>query len=231
MSTADQLMDVYDRLLAQFGPQHWWPGDTPFEVCVGAILTQNTAWTNVEKAITNLKRAWVLDASAMLSIDDDELAELIRPSGYFNLKAKRLKGFLNFLDQEADGDLDALFAEPLEILRPKLLGVYGIGPETADSILLYAASKPSFVVDAYTMRIFSRLGIVDAGTSYHAMQSLFMDNLPQDVALYNEYHALIVALGKDFCRPKRPKCEGCWMGSGDGFSPICGVGLAGKSST
>ncbi len=202
-------MAVYDRLYARFGPQHWWPGETPFEVCVGAILTQNTAWTNVEKAITNLKNAGVMEASAMAALAEGELAELIRPSGYFNLKAKRLHGFLGFLRGRYGGDVQRMFAEPAATLRPKLLGVYGIGPETADSMLLYGGNQPSFVVDAYTLRIFSRLGLLPPGADYHRAKALFEDHLPTDTALFNEYHALIVALGKDFCRPKKPRCEGC----------------------
>jgi len=219
MPRSAQLMDIYKRLLAQFGPQHWWPGETPLEICVGAILTQNTAWSNVEKAIANLKNAGVLgngdqDASTLLALPNDDLAQLIRPSGYFNLKAKRLKGFLAFLDAEAGGNLDRLFDVPLSALRPKLLDVYGIGPETADSILLYAGNYPTFVVDAYTVRIFSRLGWVDGGAKYHTVQALFMDNLPKEVGIYNEYHALLVALGKDFCRPWGPKCQGCGVAAG-----------------
>ena len=209
MATAPELRSLYRRLVTFFGPQHWWPGDTPFEVCIGAILTQNTAWTNVEKAIANLKAKNVLDARAMAALPEAELAELIRPSGYFNLKAKRLGGFLNFLIEDYNGDLSRMFAQPLEDLRPKLLGVYGIGPETADSILLYAGQQPAFVVDAYTCRIFSRLGYVDAGVSYHAMQQVFTRRLPPDVKIFNEYHAVLVALGKDYCRPKNPKCSGC----------------------
>lgn len=208
-ATAPELRSLYRRLITFFGAQHWWPGETPFEVCVGAILTQNTAWTNVEKAIDNLKRKNLLTPKALFSLPDEQLAELIRPSGYFNLKAKRLKGFLRFLENDCGGSLDRLFAEPLESLRPRLLSVYGIGPETADSILLYAGHKPAFVVDAYTCRIFSRLGYVEEGVSYHAMQQVFTRRLPPDVKLFNEYHALLVALGKDYCRPKHPRCGGC----------------------
>ena len=207
-------MEIYQRLLTAFGPQHWWPGETPLEVCVGAILTQNTAWTNVEKAIVGLKGAGLLDGEResierMLTLADEDLAALIRPSGYFNLKTQRLKGFLKFVRNGYGGSLSEMFREPLETLRPKLLDVYGVGPETADSILLYAGGYPTFVVDAYTIRIFSRLGLVEEGISYHAMKAVFEDSLPGDVALFNEYHALIVALGKDYCRPTAPRCGEC----------------------
>jgi len=208
------LTDVYDRLFAAFGPQHWWPGDTPLEICVGAVLTQNTAWVNVEKAIANLKAAGLLDGEResierLLALPDADLAALIRPSGYFNLKARRLKGFLGFVRDETGGDLGALFKQPLATLRPKLLAVYGVGPETADSILLYAGGLPTFVVDAYTLRIMRRLGVVDEGITYHAMQAMFERALPRDVGLFNEYHALLVALGKDLCRPRNPRCGDC----------------------
>jgi endonuclease-3 related protein len=208
------LREIYDRLLAAFGTQHWWPGDTPLEICVGAVLTQNTAWVNVEKAIANLKNAGLLDGEResiqrMLATPDAELAALIRPSGYFNLKAKRLKGFLRFVQDAFDGDLSAMWKEPLESLRFRLLDVYGIGPETADSILLYAGGFPTFVVDAYTIRIMTRLGVADEGITYHAMKEGFELALPHDVGLFNEYHALLVKLGKDVCRPRGPRCGGC----------------------
>ncbi|MDH5525791.1 MAG: endonuclease III domain-containing protein [Nitrospirota bacterium] len=207
--TFPELRSIYRRLLTRFGPQHWWPGDTPLEICVGAILTQNTAWTNVEKAIANLRRADLLDIQRLAATPDAELAEHIRPSGYFNLKARRLKGLVGFLLNHSGGDLPALFAEPLATLRPRLLQVYGVGPETADSILLYAGGKATFVVDAYTIRIFTRLGMAPEGVAYHAMQAIFMSRMPPDVKLFNEYHALLVALGKDFCRPRRPRCGAC----------------------
>jgi endonuclease-3 related protein len=211
---APDLQRVYEDLYAAFGPQHWWPGDTPLEICVGAILTQNTAWVNVEKAIANLKGAGLLDGEEasierMLAMPDADLAELIRPSGYFNLKAKRLKGFLRFVRDAFDGELAAMFREPLSALRPRLLAVYGVGPETADSILLYAGGMPTFVVDAYTIRIMTRLGVVDEGVTYHQMQEVFEKALPRDEKLFNEYHALLVALGKDVCRPRGPRCGGC----------------------
>ncbi|MDH4099051.1 MAG: endonuclease III domain-containing protein [Nitrospirota bacterium] len=203
------LMEVYEAMYAAFGPQHWWPGETPFEVIIGAILTQNTAWTNVEKAIANLKKAGVLSPDAMRKLAEKELAALIRPAGYFNIKARRIGAFLDYLFGPHGGDLDALFAVGLKRLRHELLEVKGIGPETADSILLYAANLPSFVVDAYTKRIFSRHGCFGDDATYHEVQDYFVKRLPMGVALYNDYHALIVKTGKDYCRPSRPDCERC----------------------
>lgn len=205
----DKLQDVYSRLYARFGPQHWWPGDTPFEVIVGAILTQNTSWKNVEKAITNLKRAHLLNAAALRPVRLARLARLIRPSGYYNLKAKKLAAFVRFLYEAHHGRLSHLFAQETGALRVELLAVYGIGPETADSIILYAGNKPIFVVDAYTRRIMARLGLSSEDASYDDLQRLFMDHLPRDTALYNEYHALLVALGKDVCRKRAPRCGIC----------------------
>lgn len=201
---------VHDRLLAAFGPQHWWPGETPFEVMVGAVLTQNTAWSNVERAIANLKGADALSVPAILGLEDAALAALIRPAGYFNVKARRLKALAEFLDRAGVAGDPARLAEGADpaALRQRLLGVHGIGEETADSILLYALGLPSFVVDAYTRRIFTRLGLIRGGERYGPQRRLFMDRLPADAALYNEYHALIVALGKDCCRP-RPRCPAC----------------------
>jgi endonuclease-3 related protein len=222
------LRDIYDRLLAAFGPQHWWPGESPLEICVGAVLTQNTAWVTVEKAIANLKGAGLLDGEResirrMLEMPDADLAGLIRPSGYFNLKARRLKGFLRFVMDETGGDLAALWKEPLATLRPKLLAVYGVGPETADSILLYAGGLPTFVVDAYTIRVMTRLGLAPEGVTYYQMQEVFVKALPRDVALYNEYHALFVALGKDVCRPRGPRCGGCTLNA------VCATAAGGQA--
>ncbi|SKA16578.1 DNA-3-methyladenine glycosylase III [Trichlorobacter thiogenes] len=206
----NQLQELFDTLLAQYGPRHWWPGETPFEVCVGAILTQNTNWGNVEKAIANLKAADRLSMTGIDSLLPNELAALIRPAGYFNVKATRLQAFTAFVLQEYGGSLDRLFTGPWQTTRQELLAVKGIGPETADSILLYAGQKPSFVVDAYTRRIFSRLGLVDELISYDRLRDFFMDRLPLDTALFNEYHALIVELGKQACRPK-PQCRDCCL--------------------
>ena len=204
-----KLEQIYQKLYRHFGPQSWWPGDTPFEVIVGAILTQNTNWQNVAKAIANLKEAGVLSPQKLYSLAQEKLAQLIRPSGYFNIKAKRLKAFLDFLFKNYGGSLKKMFARDLETLRQEILKVKGIGPETADSILLYAGGFPVFVVDAYTKRIFSRQKILSEKTDYHRVQEIFMRNLENDVKLYNEYHALIVRLGKEICKKTKPKCEIC----------------------
>ncbi len=205
----NQLGDVYSRLFAYFGPQHWWPGDGPFEVIVGAILTQNTAWTNVEKAMANLRRAHLLTPTALRRAREDQVAEWIRPSGYYHLKAKKLKAFVDFLFEKHRGRLAHLFAQDTASLRQELLGVYGIGPETADSIILYAANQPIFVVDAYTRRIAARLGLTQANIAYDELQQLFMRHLPHDAVMFNEYHALLVALGKHFCGKTAPRCAEC----------------------
>ena len=195
-------------LFKRFGPQDWWPGDTPFEVIVGAILTQNTNWANVGKAITNLKKAKALTPDKLHLLDIKKLAELIRPAGYFNIKAKRLKNFLDWFFENYSGELKNLENVPTAELRQQLLSVKGIGPETADSILLYALNRPVFVVDAYTARICSRHHLIDEGADYHQIQEMFESNLPSSIQLFNEYHALIVHLGKDFCKPT-PKCGEC----------------------
>jgi len=204
--------DVFDRLLDAFGPQHWWPGETAIEVIVGAVLTQNTAWRNVERAIDNLREADLLDAHALAQIDDQELAELIRPAGYFRVKTRRLKSLMRFIAEHYNGSLETMFATPVDQLREELLGVHGVGPETADSILLYAGELPVFVVDAYTQRIFARHGWVPFDSDYHQTQDYLRDHLPEDVALYNEFHALLVVLGKDYCRKSRPRCDECPLG-------------------
>jgi len=204
----DILLNIYSRLYARYGAQGWWPGRTRFEVIVGAILTQNTAWPNVEKAIHNLKKKRLLSPAKIRNMDTAELSGIIRPSGYHNVKAGTLKNFVNFLFFRYGGSLDRLSAQRMDKLRQELLGVNGIGPETCDSILLYAFKKPIFVVDAYTKRIFSRHGFVDENDGYGAVQDLFMGLLPRRERLYNEYHALIVRLGKECCRPKRD-CGNC----------------------
>ncbi|MEK6567532.1 MAG: endonuclease III domain-containing protein [Candidatus Omnitrophota bacterium] len=208
-SKVHPLEAIYDKLYRHFGPQSWWPGETPFEVIVGAILTQNTNWQNVSRAIDNLKKAKVLTPQKLHSLPIVKLAQLIRPSGYFNIKAKRLKEFLNFLFNNYGGSLKKMFGRPLEDLRKEILSVKGIGPETADSILLYAGGLPVFVVDAYTKRIFSRQKLLSEEADYHTVQQIFVENLKKDVRLYNEYHALIVRLGKDFCKKTNPKCQIC----------------------
>lgn len=205
---APLMHKVYQRFLAHYGPQGWWPADTPFEVAIGAILTQSTAWTNVARAIANLKAAGSLDPFVLHRMPDAELAGLIRPSGYFNAKARKVKAFVAVLVEEFEGEMARLVALPTATLRERLLTIYGIGPETADSIALYAGGHPLFVVDAYTRRLAVRLGLAEPNVSYDDLQAIFTANLPVDVALYNEFHALIVAHGKDTCRTK-PRCEGC----------------------
>ncbi len=199
---------IYHTLQSHFGPQDWWPGDTPFEIAVGAILTQNTNWLNVEKAIANLKKENVLDAKALHRMHHGELASFIKPAGYFNGKTKRLKNFLAFLITTYEGRMENMMKEDTDTLREALLGVNGIGPETADSILLYALEKPLFVIDAYTKRVLSRHNVVSEGAAYSELQDLFHRNLTADTGLFNEYHALFVMVGKHYCRPK-PRCSGC----------------------
>jgi endonuclease-3 related protein len=203
------LLSIYEILQDHFGDLHWWPGDSPFEVVVGAILTQNTAWKNVEAAISRLKAEDLLHPARLHPLDDQHLADLIRPAGYWRVKTKRLKAFLHFLQQDYQDDLDALFAEDLWVLRKKLLLVHGIGEETADSILLYAGGKPVFVVDAYTRRIMQRHRIINDKARYEDIQTLFMTGLPRSAPLYNQYHALLVNTGKHFCRKQNPRCEIC----------------------
>jgi endonuclease-3 related protein len=202
------LNDIYKLLFDRFGPQHWWPGDTPFEIIIGAILTQNTSWSNVEKAIANLKAANLLTPDRLHRLDIRKLADLIRPAGYFNIKAKRLKNFLDWLFENYAGELKNLEKIPTDVLRCELLSIKGVGQETADSILLYALNRHVFVIDAYTARIASRHYLIDQGTDYHQIQELFESNLPADINLFNEYHALLVRLGKEFCKPIH-KCSGC----------------------
>jgi endonuclease-3 related protein len=206
---SDRLLALYEALLAHFGPQHWWPGDSPFEVMVGAVLTQNTNWQNVDSALVNLKEEGLLSLAALEALPLEALAEKIRPSGYYRLKAGRLKNLLAFIRAEYEGDLDLFFSDRLPEVREKLLAVKGIGPETADSILLYAAEKPVFVVDAYTHRILSRHGLIFEDAGYHEIQELFTTRLPEDVSLYNESHALLVRLGKELCKKGKPLCERC----------------------
>ncbi len=202
------LMAIYESLLACYGKRHWWPAENSFEVCIGAILTQNTNWGNVEKAIGNLKKAGLLSATALRDVPAEQLAETIRPAGYFNVKSRRLKEFVDWLFQKYEGSLELMFTGDWHELRGELLKVRGIGPETCDSILLYAGNKPSFVVDAYTRRVFSYLGYVSEKDDYEKVRALFMENLPGDAELFNEFHALIVQHCKVHCR-KRSICSGC----------------------
>lgn len=215
MHTADQLQEIYRRMYDRFGRQQWWPGDSPFEIMVGAILTQNTNWQNVEKAIANLKAAGLLSFAAMSALPVEELAEYIRPAGYYNIKAARLQNFFAMIRQQWDGDLKYFLDQPTAALREQLLAVKGIGPETADSMVLYAAGKPIFVVDAYTHRILSRHEIIPEEYGYFEIQELMMDNLEEDSQLFNEYHALLVQTGKKFCKKSKPNCDQC---------PLAGVG-------
>lgn len=204
-----QLKNIYRRLYKNFGPQGWWPGDTPFEVIAGAILTQNTNWENVSRAITNLKKAKVLNARKIHNLPVSQLAGLIKPAGYYNIKARRVKNFLDYLFATHKGNLRNLAAKSIACLRKELLEVNGIGEETADSIILYAFNKPIFVVDAYTKRILSRHRLISKYAAYAQVQKLFMDNLEPHARLFNEYHALLVRLGKDFCRKNNPRCQPC----------------------
>ncbi|MDR1686913.1 MAG: endonuclease III domain-containing protein [Desulfovibrio sp.] len=213
-------MRLYDAASAHFGPCRWWPGDSPFEIAVGAVLTQNTAWRNVEKAVARLREAGVLDPEIMNTLSEAELAELIRPSGFYRIKAARLRGLLDFFrscagwEQSRDkAGLECLRACDPDSLRSDLLAVRGIGEETADSVLLYALDMPTFVVDAYTRRIFSRHGFIPADLPYDEIREFFMDALPPDTALYNEYHALIVRTGNTFCKKTNPLCRQCPLGS------------------
>jgi endonuclease III related protein len=199
-------------MFEKLGSQHWWPARTPFEVIVGAILTQSTAWINVEKAIANLRRANLLSPRAMERVPLSRLARLVRSSGYFRQKAKKLKAFALFLRREYSGSLSRMFRTPTTELREKLLAVHGIGPETADSILLYAGAHPIFVVDAYTKRILVRHGWVEPKAGYDEMRELVEGNFPRDVARYNELHALLVQVGKNWCRPREARCTECPLG-------------------
>jgi len=206
--TGQKLMDMFRLMLEHFGHQNWWPADTAFEVMVGAILTQNTNWKNVEKAIANLTEKKLLDLNALHHVPAEILAKEIRPAGYYNLKAVRLKNLVDFVMDRYNGNLDECLADETEDLRKGLLSVKGIGPETADSILLYAAKRPVFVIDAYTHRIMSRHHMFPEEGTYDELQNLFMYHLPDDHKLFNEFHALIVQTGKTYCK-KRPVCEGC----------------------
>lgn len=212
--TIVQLRRAYGLMRRRFGHQGWWPGETPFEVCVGAILTQNTNWTNVERAIANLRAAGVLEPRRLLSLPPARLAALIRPAGYFNVKARRLRAFLKVLVRDFNGDLARLLGGPLEAARARLLGIHGIGPETADSMLLYAGGQLVFVVDAYTRRIFARHGWCAPGADYDTVQRLCTSALNHRPAAgrldyWQDYHAQLVAVGKEFCRPRVPRCAEC----------------------
>jgi len=213
------LMKIYQRLYGHFGPRHWWPADGPFEMIVGAILTQNVTWRSVTSAIDNLKAAGLLSLDSLLAVPEEELSPLLRPTRYHIQKARKLQSFCRVVAAEHGGDLGAFLAQDAMGLRRRLLDIYGIGPETADAIVLYAAGKPIFVIDAYTHRIFHRLGYFPERISYREMQSFFMGTLPPDTNLYNEYHALIDALGHHICTA-RPHCGAC---------PLAGLCQAGRT--
>jgi endonuclease-3 related protein len=208
VNRGNELIRFYEALLARFGPQGWWPGEDGFEVMVGAVLTQNTNWANVEKAIANLKKENLLNPAALNDISREKLAQLIRPAGYFNVKAKRLKNLIGWFCREYEGSVEVLAQGNVSCLREELLSVNGIGRETADSIILYALGKPTFVVDTYTYRILVRHGCIDMESDYEQIKEYCEGHLSQEVALYNEFHALIVRVGKEYCRPK-PRCAGC----------------------
>ena len=206
--SGERLVEMFDLLLKGFGPQNWWPADTELEMMVGAVLTQNTNWKNVEKAIQNLKRKGMLSVDALHSLPTNEVAQEIRPAGYFNIKAKRLKNLIQFIMEQYEGTISLFLEEGTQSLREGLLSINGVGPETADSIVLYAARRPIFVIDTYTHRILSRHGMIDEEAGYYDLQELFMDHLPDNADLFGEFHALIVRVGKDCCR-KKPLCNQC----------------------
>lgn len=216
---------MYQRLYEEYGPQYWWPGETPFEIALGAILTQNTAWRNVEKAISAARANGVLSAAGLYSLPKKRLEELLRPSGYFRVKATRVRAFLKFLQESADGSVEGLRRLRTPILRKKLLSVKGLGPETVDSILLYSLNRTVFVVDAYTRRILSRHALLKGNEPYDEIRSLFQSHLPRSRKLYNEFHALFVRLGHTRCRPS-PDCAGCPLSSAPFFPPKKGRGIA-----
>jgi endonuclease-3 related protein len=203
------LNEVYRRLYEAFGPQHWWPGDSPIEVVVGAVLVQNTSWANVEKALHRLREAELLDPHALLALPAEELEEYIRSAGYYRVKARRLLNLMQYLVDRFDGSLETMFRTPLAELREDLLHVNGVGPETADSILLYAGQLPTFVVDTYTYRVFTRHGWIEPEADYEQLQNYCQSQLPDDAQLFNEFHALLVRLGKDYCRKTSPRCAQC----------------------
>lgn len=201
--------EAYRLLYDHFGPQNWWPGDTPFEIMVGAILTQNTSWSNVQKAIDNLKTENLLTYQSLSRLTADEIAQLIRPAGYYNLKAQRLRNLFDMLATSYDGEVELFLGDDLGTARDNLLAVKGVGPETADSILLYACGHPVFVVDMYTHRVFSRHNMVEEETDYQTIQHVFTAHLPEEMQLYNEFHALIVRVAVTFCKKTKPLCEKC----------------------
>ena len=207
-TTGQKLMAMYEAASERFGHQDWWPGDGALEICVGAILTQNTNWRNVERAIANLREADCMSVTALHELAPEALAELIRPAGYYNVKTKRLKNFLAHVHANWGDDIASFLDRPVATLREELLSINGVGRETADSMILYAAGKPSFVVDTYTYRVLLRHGVIDVDYDYEMIKQLFEDNLPEDVELYNDFHAQLVAVGKNYCKPTA-RCTGC----------------------
>lgn len=224
-----ELMRLYHRMYGYTGDLHWWPGETPIEISVGAILTQNTAWKNVEKAIAELKAANALSVRALGKMAHGKLARLIRSAGYFNVKATRLKNFVAHIERRHGGSLEAMLAQSAEALRAELLSINGVGPETADSIALYAAAKPIFVIDAYTKRILSRHKVLPLEKSYDDFQALFSRALPPDVSLYNQYHAMFVRIGNRFCRAT-PRCDLCPLAGWRGVPPLAGEATGRRES-
>jgi endonuclease III related protein len=208
MNVSHRIKEFYYSLYNRYGPQNWWPAESALECILGTILTQNTSWKNVERAFQNLKSRGLVSVEKLDSIPTEKLANLIRPSGYFNQKAIKIKTFIRYIKETYNGDLDKMFDEDTHQLRERLLSIKGIGPETADSILLYALKKPVFVIDAYTYRILSRHSVIPKETSYQEMQDLLMDSVPKDVQVFNEYHALLVKVGKEHCK-KKALCKGC----------------------
>jgi len=203
------LLNVYERLFHSYGPQHWWPGDGAFEVIIGAILTQGVGWLGADKSITNLKSQGLMEPSALRTEDQAKIANLIRPSIYFNRKAQKIKSFVHHLGEYYNDDLDSLLEKDTQNLRHELLSIYGIGEETADDIVLYAANKPIFVIDTYTRRVLNRLSIIPNQDTYSSYQAIFMDNLPHNPTLFNEFHALLDRHAAETCRKNRPKCKEC----------------------
>ncbi len=202
------VQDAFNRLLERYGPQHWWPGEGPLEILVGTVLVQNTNWRNVEKAIDNLREAGVMTPEKLFALDPEELSELIRPAGYYQVKTKRLRNLLRLVVEQYDGALEAMFAGDMHALREELLGVNGVGPETADCILLYVGNFPKFIADGYAMRVAARHGWIEFEADYHALQDFFESRLPAEAPLFNEYHALLVKVGKEHCKTK-PICTDC----------------------
>lgn len=209
MNSSEKIRQFYAVLHRAYGPQHWWPAETPLEVCVGAVLTQNTNWKNVERAIANLKAAGAMSVEALWRLPPEELAELIRPAGYYRLKAGRLRNFLELVVKRFDGSLERLFELPTAELRETGLGVRGVGRETADAIVLYAAERPAFVVDAYTLRVAFRHSLVDQDCDYDLLQETFASALDADAKVFQDYHALLVQVGKNHCKKQSPECDGC----------------------